>query len=424
MELKIQKLVYGGKGIGRFENKVCFVPFVLTNEVVEIKVVKEKKKFCEGIPVKIIEASKYRIKPECKYFGICGGCDYQHTSYENQLKIKKEVFKELAKRIGKIEIEDVEIIQSQKQFFYRNRVQFKIKGSKIGFFKKSSNEIVDIDRCILLKENLADLPPKIKNILENMKFQPEEIHFFSNSKNQVLIKFIFPKRIKEFPLDTSRIKKYLKIDVAGVGLYKKNKKGLSERFKLFGKDYVVENVKNYKYRISMDSFFQVNISQAENLVKLVENELKGKMYKKIVDLYCGVGLLTFPASKFCKECIGIEINKKAVKDAEFNKKLNKISNVRFYNLDIKNSFNLIKKEKVEVLIVDPPRTGIEKGFFEEINRMEELKKIIYISCNPSTLSRDLNYFKEKGFSLSYIKLVDMFPQTYHIESFSVLEKSP
>ncbi len=424
MKIKIEKLVYGGKGIGRINNKVYFIPFVLSDEIVEIKVIKEKKKFAEALPLKIIKSSSERIEPKCQYFSICGGCDYQHTNYQNQLEIKKEIFKELMERIGKIKIEKVDIISSQNQFNYRNRVQFKIKGNKIGFYKKESNEIVDIKECILLKDNLSDLPQKLKNILPIMKFSPIKIHFFSSTGNEVLMKIIFPKKVKELPFDLKQIKNQLKIDVVGVGLYFRNKKGFLERFKLYRKEFVVEEVEKYKYRISMDSFFQVNIYQHKNLINLIENELKNQKYEKIADLYCGVGLLTFPASEFCRRCIGIEISKSAIRDANFNKKLNNRSNIDFYNLDIKNSINLLLQEKPEVIIVDPPRTGLEKEFLENVNKFKNLQKIIYISCNPSTLARDLSKLKDFGFKIKEIKLIDMFPQTYHIESFVVLEKNP
>ncbi len=424
MELKIEKLVYGGKGIGRIDEKVCFVPFVLPEEIVKIEITKDKKNFCEGIPLKIIKENKKRIKPECKYFSDCGGCDYQHTDYKIQLEIKKEIFKELMKRIGNIQSENLEVVPSEKPFHYRNRVQFKIKGEKIGFYKKESNIVVDIEKCLLLKENLSELPVKLKNILIKMKFQPSEIHFFTNSKNQVLMKIIFPKKVKEFPFDLSQLKKYLKVDLVGVGLYSRNKKNFLSRFKLFGKDFVIEEIMEYKYKVSMDSFFQVNISQAENLVKFIKETLKGKKYKKIADLYCGVGLLTFPVSKFCKDCIGIEISKSAVKDANYNKNLNKISNINFYNLDIKKkSIKLINEENPELIIVDPPRTGLDKEFLKSIKNLKNLKEIIYISCNPSTLARDLKTLKELNFEIENLKLIDMFPQTYHIESFVYLKRA-
>ena len=422
MELKVQKLVYGGKGIGRIGNKVYFVPFVLPEEIVKIKVIKEKKNFSEAFPLEIIKPNPIRIKPECKYFSICGGCDYQHIPYEEQLNIKKEIFLELIERIGKIKLENIEIIPSKRQFFYRNRVQFKTKGEKIGFYKKSSNEIVDIDECILLKEDLYRLPPNLKNILFKMKFSPLEIHFFSSSKNETLMKLIFPKKIKEFPFYLKQIKNLLKIDLKGIGLYFKNKKGNLERFKLYGKDFVIEEVGKYKYRVSMDSFFQVNIFQYENLIKLVKDEIKGQFYKKTADLYCGVGLLTFPASEFSKEIIGIEISKSAVEDAKQNKLLNNVKNAEFYNLDIKKSVDLLKKENPELIIVDPPRTGIDKEFLKSIKDLKNLKKIIYISCNPSTLARDLNLLTENKFKIKNTKLIDMFPQTYHIETFTILEK--
>jgi len=420
MEIKIEKIVYGAKGIGKLNGKTVFVPFVLPNEIVEIKIKKEKKNFIEAVPIKIIQENPNRRDPLCKYFTICGGCDFQHIQYEYQLQIKKEILKETLQRIGKIkDIPSIEIIPSPQEFFYRNRAQFKIYKNHLGFYKKESHTIIDIDICPLLSKEIASLPKKLKTVLAHFIIQPEEIHIFSASKG-ALLKFIFPKEIKNYP-NLKTIRKLTQLNIAGIGIYlKKNKNLLLKR--TIGKKHTFQKVKDLTFRISLDSFFQINRYQIENLINTVLKHINDSQI--VADMYCGVGTFSIPAGKLVKEIYGFEINKIAVKDAQENAKLNNIKNATFYPLETKKAVDFLIDNQiyVDTIIFDPPRTGLNQYIIEKTSKIASINKIVYVSCNPSTLARDLNIFQEKGFKIQHIYLIDMFPQTYHIESITFLTR--
>ncbi|RUM57854.1 MAG: 23S rRNA (uracil(1939)-C(5))-methyltransferase RlmD [Persephonella sp.] len=427
MEINIEKLIYGGKGIGKLYGKTCFVPFVIDGETVEVRVKKEKKNFIECELSSIIEPSPHRVKPLCKYFRYCGGCDYQHIKYEKQIEIKKEILKETLERLGKLENIDIsKVIPSEKPFFYRNRVQFKVRGNQIGFYMKESNRIVNIDSCLILKEDLNESLEGLKELIEFLEFKPVEIHIYSTNLNQVLIKFIYPKRFKRFPLGLKHIKAFVNKNTVGIGIFEKNNEFL-KKFISIGKQFVYEVInleeinREIKYRVSINSFFQVNRFQVKNLVKEVLEEIKNENYKEALDLYCGVGTITLPIALYVNKVIGIEANKFAVEDGNHNKKLNSLKNVNFIKADAGKNIDILEKYNPDLVVLDPPRSGITKELLNYLNSKESIKKIVYVSCNPSTLARDLAVLSER-FYIKNIKLIDMFPQTYHIESITTLEK--
>ena len=419
MKVKIEKIIYGGYGLAKENNVVYFAAYTLPNEEVEIEVVEDKRDYKLGKSVKIIRPSKERITPSCEYFTTCGGCDFQHTTYENQLLLKKEILKDQLKRIGKIDAEIKKIIPSKEPFRYRNKVQLKFDGKNLGFYKKDSNDLVNVDYCLLLKEDIEKLINPLKKFLTKYAIIPSNIHIFSNTKEEKLIKFEFldESQFSNIVYDINIFREEIDEKIKAVGFYVKYK-----RFFLLGEDVVFENIGDYKFRVSMDSFFQVNIHQIKNLIDEVINEIKNESFKKLVDFYCGVGTLTIPASRYAKEALGIESNEEAVKDAKANIKHNNLKNVKFLKAQTEKGLKYAKDFMPEVVIFDPPRSGLNRKIINEISQIQTVRKIIYVSCDPSTLSRDLRQFIENGFKLIDIKLIDMFPQTYHIESISVLER--
>jgi len=423
MEVKVEKLVYGGKGIGKLNDKTCFVPYVLPGEIVKVRIKKEKKSFIECSLEEILQKSPERIEPICKYFTYCGGCDYQHIPYEKQLKIKEDIFTETLERIGKINHPKIEkFIPSENPFFYRNRTQIKIKGEKVGFFKKESKEVINIDNCYLLKEDLNKALQGIKEILPYLTFQPIEVHLYSSNLDEMLVKFIYPKRIKRFPLGLKHLKSFLSPNIKGVGIYKSNSQGFPERLFTIGNIYAFEKVEDLTYRVSIDSFFQVNRFQIKNLIREIEEEFKDSNHKKVIDFYSGVGTLSLPVAKYVETVVGIESNPFAVQDANHNRKLNHLKNAKFFHMESQKGIKFLEELKPDAVIFDPPRTGLSGKIIQKINEGSYIKKIIYVSCNPSTLARDLNLLTKGGFSIKSIKLIDMFPQTYHIESITILER--
>lgn len=419
MMIEIEKIVYNGYGLAKKDGKTYFIPYVLPKEEVSIKEYQQKKDYIVAYPENIIKPSPYRIEPLCKYFKICGGCDFLHTTYEYQLSLKKDILIDQLKRIGKIETDIEKIIPSTNPFNYRNRVQLKFDGKNLGFYKRDSHEVVDIDSCLITKEDINKIINPLKRFLFKYAISPNQIQIFSNGKNEKLLKFVFSdsSQIANVIHDLMLYREEIDEKIKGVGLYIKE-----DRVILIGEDIIFENVKDYKFRVSIDSFFQVNIFQIENLINEVVNEFKDSSYKKVVDFYCGVGTLTIPVCNYVKNVLGIESNPEAVKDAKANVKHNKLSNVKFLKAKTDKGLKYGKDFIPDVVIFDPPRSGLNKKIIFEISDIKSIEKVIYVSCEPSTLARDLKDFTSRGFKLKSIKLLDMFPQTYHIESISILER--
>jgi 23S rRNA (uracil1939-C5)-methyltransferase len=407
LKAKIEKVVFGGKGIAKVNNKTCFIPFSLPEEVVEVEIISDKKDICEGYPVKILKESPFRIAAKCKYYLNCGGCDFQHVDYSTQLHLKKEILEETLERIGKINKNVDKVIPSSNPFNYRNRVQFKFDGKNFGFYKTKTNEVVEIDRCEIADENINKLIQPLKNFALKNKFI-NEMHVFYPEESKPTLK-IYLKNQENLTVD--EIEKFFN----AVGIYVENK-----RIKIYGKPFTFYKVNNFNYRVSLDSFFQVNKYQIYNLIDEVLNEIPDNT-DCIGDIYCGVGLLSIPVSKKVAKVFGIELSKSAVKDANYNAKINNVQNVKFYQKNVLKSLDIIYGYEPQILIFDPPRTGIPKNVIENLIKLKSLNRIIYVSCNPSTAARDINMLSE-NFKLTKVKLIDMFPQTHHIESIFVLDK--
>jgi len=422
MKVIIGKLIYGGKGMSRIDNKVCFVPYVLPSEKVEVKIIKEKKNHMECEPVKILKPSPDRVEPACGYFTYCGGCDYLHIKYQKQVEFKNSILSETLERIGGLkEIPIKKPVPSIPDLYYRNRVQFKVRGDKVGFYKKGSKEVVNIQHCLLIKEELNTTLEGIRKVLPFFNFQPDGIHLHHGSEGHLTVRFLFRKPLKRIPLGLKHMRAFLGENLEGFGIYHSN--GLfPKRLNFIGSPFVYEKVGDYKFRVSADSFFQINRFQVGNLIQMVEEIVKDKPVSTAVDLYSGVGTFTIPIARYVDRVFGVEINPYAVQDANHNKKLNNTPNVFFYRADASEILQFLSKKEPELLLIDPPRAGIGKTTLETILLLKKLKKLIYLSCNPPTLARDSAILIQNGFTLKEIRLIDMFPHTHHIESISLFER--
>ncbi|MEO2069277.1 MAG: class I SAM-dependent RNA methyltransferase [Desulfurobacteriaceae bacterium] len=422
-KLKIEKLVYGGKGLGRVNGRAVFVPFVAPNDVVLVEEVVRKSGYSEARVVEILKPSEFRTKPLCPYFGKCGGCDWQHIKYESQVKFKRDILEENLQKIGKIKKPNIdEVISSASCWNYRNRAQLKVKDGKVGFFAKHSHNIVDIDRCLLLKEDIQDVMPKLKRLLRELPTEPSEFHIYSSSKGEVLLKIVYQGKFKKINLTLQRIKEILKLNIVGFGIYKVGTEGYPERIKFFGRDFTYETVGKFKFRVSADSFFQVNIFQLENLTDRVSRAAMEYQFNLAADLYCGVGTLTIPVGRYVHKAFGVEANFSAISDALYNKDINGLRNITFYCRETEEGLDIVKEYCPDLVVVDPPRSGLSQKVVREIANLPKIKKIVYVSCNPSTLARDIALFHQYGINMERAKLIDMFPQTYHVETIAFLRK--
>ncbi len=362
MKVKIEKLDDLGRGICKLNSKVTFVENTLPNEEVEIKLTKEKKKYNEAKVTSYIKVSDNRIEPKCKYYNICGGCDIMHMKYETQLNYKKEKVKTILKKYAQILIEP-EIIKSDKIYNYRNKITLHYQ-DKLGYYKKGTNEIIEIKECNLVMKEINDYikKSKIKEDIIIRENQNKEIITSLNNKT------------------------------------------------------MIEEINNLKFQVDALSFFQVNHYICSKIFDLLEENID--TCETCLDLYSGVGTLSIVASKKAKYVYSIEVNEYSHKNALKNKELNNATSIKFILGKVEDKIKNIH-EKIDLIITDPPRTGMDK---QTINVIKELspKKIIYISCDPITLARDLKLLN--NYKLDKITLLDMFPNTHHIESFCVLLK--
>ncbi len=360
-----------GRGITKLKDKIVFVNNALKNEEVSITITKEHKNYIEANTQKIIRSNENRVEPICPYYNICGGCNLMHMSYQEQLNFKQSKITNIINKYVKQNIKINKIV-STNQYNYRNKITLKVKNNILGYYQEETNNLVKIDKCYLADDKINDL---IKSIKQHDLKNYDQI-IIRASKN----------------LDESMI------------LFKDNN------------SFILEKLGNYIFKISGDSFFQVNTKGAEIMYQQVLDYLDLKGTENILDLYCGTGTISIYISNHANHVTGIEINKDAIRDANYNKKINHIKNLTFINDDVKN----IEIKQYDVVIIDPPRSGINQ---ETINKIIEInpKKIVYVSCDPMTLARDLNILKEK-YNIEEITPIDMFPNTYHVECVTVLHR--
>ena len=392
---KVLDLDYMGRGICKIDNKIGFVENSLLDEEVEIQVVKDNAKFFVGKSTNIYNANKNRRTFNCKFYNECGGCDIAHMNYEYQLEFKKEKIIKDLKNIAKLESVNVENVIKSEELYYRNKISLKVDKDKIGFYKKNSNDIVDIDNCIISNSNINNILYKLKSFVKKYK---------NNNIDEIVIKSDVETMVSIYSSNfvlIDEIIKHLNTDCI-----------LLNDTKIYNKDTITFEILDKKFIVSSNSFFQINKIQTENLYKKIIEFSDLKKSDTVLDLYCGVGTIAIFLSEYCKKVIGIEVVESAIENAKKNMTLNNLKNIEFINSKVENIIDKIE-DKVKLIILDPPRTGCDKKTLKSILNIHP-NKIIYVSCNPSTLSRDL--FELKNFyNIEVIIPFDMFPNTHHVE---------
>ena len=390
--IKIDRLSYDGKGIGYIDGKVAFVCGALPGEEVSVKVINDKKSFYECELVNIITKSDKRIESACPYFNECGGCAYMHVSHDDECEMKQSALEDILKRKAGVEAE-IKKITSDKDVCYRNKLSLKVKNFEFGFYKEETHEFVKIDDCLLARDAIRGVF-KLKDYL---KFREGNILIRSNFNDEVIIKI---DTDCEAEIDVSKIKESVKL----VGIILNNKV-------IYGEDFFIEKVHNYFYKVNVNSFFQVNLDILSKVIDI----LRENSYGVLADLYCGVGTLGIPLKK--DKLYGIEIVPEAVIDATYNSKINKQDNK--YML---GSAEVISKinEKIDTIIIDPPRAGLNKKTLDFLINYRS-NNLIYMSCNPFTLARDLSVLKNI-YDLKDVYYLDMFPRTKHMETLCIMRR--
>lgn len=395
MQYKIEKLDNFGRGISHINNKIVFISNALEDEVVDATTTYSNKKFDEAKVNEIIEVSKMRIKPICPYFDICGGCNLLHMNYDEQLKFKYNKVKDIIFKYLKENIKVNDVIYSN-QFYYRNKASFEVK-EKLCYKMRKSTNLVDINYCYLLDKNIND----VVHVLNNLNLKNINNITIRTGEEDIMV--IISGNPAHEIIDTLKEK--------ARSIYVNDKL-------VYGKSNIVSKIGNYEFFISDKSFFQVNKYNVKNLYdKVLEYaELTGN--ENILDLYCGTGTIGIYLSKYAKSVIGIEVNEQAIFDANVNKNKNNIENISFI-CDTTSNINNIVNNDFDVIIVDPPRSGLDKNTINFLIN-SKAKRIVYVSCDIMTLVRDLNILKQ-DYDIREITPVDMFPNTYHVECVCVLK---
>ena len=400
MSYLIDRLDDYGRGITKLDDKTCFVSNALVGEEVNIEINNIKSKYIEANSKEVINKSSNRQVPRCPFYLTCGGCNIMHMNYDSQLEFKKNKVEGILHKFANIDGVVKDIIPSD-EFNYRNKVTLKVINNKLGYFKDKSNDLVAIDKCLLVSNKINEVINKLNSVnLNNI----DEVLIRSNYKDELLLCLIGKNIEKEYYLNHLS-------DIDNIVIIDNNDKLIIK-----GNDYIIDKIDDMLFKVSVESFFQVNSIQVKKLYDKVLEYAKLTGKERVLDLYCGTGTIGMFLSKKAKYVYGIEINESAVKDANYNKKLNNINNIEFLCEDankIKNNY-----KNIDLVVVDPPRSGLGENAIKTIIDINP-KRIVYVSCDPVTLARDLKILQQ-NYLIKELTPVDMFPNTYHIETISVL----
>jgi 23S rRNA (uracil1939-C5)-methyltransferase len=430
--IRIEKIIHGGLGLGRLENGiVVMTPFVLPNEDVLVAEIKKQRGYIEAEPVEILQSSPDRVEPLCKYYMQCGGCDLQHMNLTAQHKAKENIIRETLNRAG-ITLEEQTIcptIVSPKPFHYRYRIRLKISPEGvIGFHQAGSNSIIEIEYCHVATDILNSALNELRNssLIEEIAHVTREIELLHSPSDDRVFCVLHLHKNKFYPQEkiTSHLSSFDVITAIAI------KKGRDI-------ELIARDKEEYHLQQDFDAsacgqpfslswtpgcFSQGNAEQNTQLIKLACSLAKNSKGKKILDLFCGMGNFSIPLAIQGAIVTGVERNEECINQANINALKLGLDNTLFFSGDVhKWTRKAVKHgQKFDIVLLDPPRQGMGK----DIIFITELlpAKIIYISCDPATMSRDIAYLQNYGYSLSSIIPCDMFPQTHHIESIALLEK--
>lgn len=438
---------YEGEGIAKIDNKYpIFIEGALKGEKVKVRIVKVNKNFAYGKLMEVLEASEERVNPPCAIYKRCGGCKLQHASYKAQLDFKWDRVKDCVSKIGKLDPSIVKYpLGMEEPWRYRNKVQLPIgliNGEvKIGFFAPRSHDIIDMESC-LIQDEIGDKVVKLtREWIEKFNIRPYNVDGEYDEKgivrhimirrgfttNEVMVVLVtngekLPHKEEFVDLMVKNIPG-IKSVIQNINSKKTNVILGLESKTLWGEDTISDYIGDFRFNISPLSFFQVNPTQTEVLYgKALEYaNLTGN--EEVFDAYCGTGTITLFLSQKAKKVYGVEIIPQAIDNAWINAKENKVENVEFFvgesEVVIPDLIN--KGVKADVVVVDPPRKGCDKKLLDAITNINA-KKIVYVSCDPSTLGRDLQVLEENGYKTLEVQPVDMFPNTSHVESVVLLTK--
>ncbi len=433
-EIEITGTTDEGDGVGRAEGMAVFVPYALVGEVVRVIIVKVMKNYAAGKLMEVIKPSAYRLKSECEYFYKCGGCRFWNVEYSAELEYKRQKVEDCLRRIGKIDIEVPPVLGAKDCRGYRNKGQFPVSRDGIGIYAQHSHRVIDIEGCIIQDINNPYVLKTVREWMAKYNIEP-----YDEETGEGCVRHIYTRcgdsgqmvcivtNSEKLPF-AEKLVEMLRERVSGIcGILqninnKKTNVVLGRSFKLlWGVDYIVDSIGDCKFKISPHSFYQVNNAQTEVLYKKAA-EYAGLSGSEVVwDLYCGIGTIGQFMAKSAKKIIGIEVVEQAIENAKENAKLNGIENAQYYCGTAEGLAPKLKGEKPDVVILDPPRKGCDESLLKTV-AASRAKRIVYVSCKPSTLARDLRILEDLGYKTEKVQPVDLFPRTHHCEVVTQLRR--
>ena len=438
VKVKCVDFTFDGQGLAKdAKGRTYFVPSLLIGEEAEVKVLYRKKDFDVAKISKILKFSEFRINPKCPCATSCGGCCFQNLDYKKELEYKKKVAINTIKSIAKYEIKGANIYGMEEPYYYRNKIQIPFGYDKqnrlvYGFYKFKSHEIVPIKECVIEDEVHVDILKSIKDLMLSFKINAYNEDTQKGLIRHVLIRVgkvskevmvVFIVTSLRFPSKRNFVKEFIKKNpsVSTVVFNENPRKtnvilGNKEEV-AYGKGYIYDELLGVKFKISSKSFYQVNHDQCEVLYSLAIKKANLSKDDVVLDAYCGIGTIGLIASKDVKEVHGVEIVKEAIIDAKENAKINNIKNAEFL---CKDASEYIIDKKLDCVFVDPPRKGLDQKFIDSLIK-SKVKKIVYISCDVGTFSRDIKILSDY-YQVKSIDFVDMFPRTFHVETLALLER--
>ncbi len=434
--LNIDTINHLGYGICRIDGMVCFVKGGVTGDELEVKVIKANKNYCIGRVEKIITPAKHRNEQNCPVYKRCGGCCFRHITYEHELELKKS-FVEAEFKKAKLDIKVNDVVSAGETVRYRNKAQYPVNAeNKIGFYAEKTHEVCENSDCTLQPEVFGKITNTVKQHLDKYG-----IKGYNEETGKGLLRHIYIRQGRvtgeiqvclvingnTLPHSNALVEELKKINgIVSICLNVNTKNTnviLGEKYvTLFGKDYIEDVLCGFKFRISPASFYQVNHDCAELLYNKVYELVTKAKCDRVTDLYCGTGTIGLCVAGRLKNCklTGVEIVPEAIENAKINAKINNIENAEFICADSTDTQNGILKNS-DIVILDPPRKGITE---ELANKIAEsgVKNIVYVSCSPDTLARDIKWFKELGYTCEEATPFDMFPRTGHVETVALLSR--
>ncbi|WP_107838082.1 23S rRNA (uracil(1939)-C(5))-methyltransferase RlmD [Metasolibacillus meyeri] len=441
LTVTIEDLTHDGNGVAKIDGYPLFITGALPQELVQVHVLKVLKNYGFAKALDILEPSKERVAAPCDYFVQCGGCQLQHLSYEGQLKWKQRMVENVMKRIGKIDVPVLPVKGMDEPWHYRNKSQIPFAQGELspiaGFYKTKSHTIVDMERCLIQTGEADVIMADFKHELAGLGIRPynEETHKGmlrhvvvrkGRATDEVMVVLVTTAR--KFPQAEAAVAKIRELlpnvtsIVQNINSKKTNVIFGDETLTLWGKDTIEDTIGDVRFEISARSFYQVNPIQTEVLYKQALDYAQLTGNERVIDAYCGIGTISLFLAKQAKHVMGVEIVPQAIEDAKRNAELNGFTNTYFEAGPAEEIIPRWYKEgkEADVLVVDPPRKGCDEALLNTIIEQKP-KRVVYVSCNPATLARDLRILEDGGYKTQEIQPVDMFPHSTHCEAVAWLE---